>query len=60
MFLLSVDVDPDEEHAQWIKAACYRCLLYMGDLGTLVYVFGDLGTLVYVFGDLDTLVYLEI
>ena len=31
----SSDVDPDDENEQWFKAACYRCLIYMGDAGAV-------------------------
>jgi hypothetical protein len=25
------DLDPDDENGQWLKTACYRCLIHMGD-----------------------------
>ena len=34
------DVDPDDDNEQWFKAACYRCLIYMGDAGMPSVVFG--------------------
>lgn len=34
------DVDPDDDNEQWFKAACYRCLIYMGDAGMRSVVFG--------------------
>ena len=35
-FVLSADLDPDDENGQWLKTACYRCLIHMGDAGECV------------------------